>query len=78
MPPVYEAAFDDQYDADLDATADVPMTGSGSQPTDPSLAQVMVLLTQLIQSMPANIAAAVKKDERPQSQLDNVKLGVIA
>jgi len=35
----------------------------------------MLLLTQLIQSMPANIAAAVKV-EKPQSHLDNAKLDV--
>jgi hypothetical protein len=49
--------------ADQQATA-----ASGSAPA--SLAEVMLLLTQLIQTMPANIAAAVKVD-KPFSHLDN-------
>ena len=47
---------------------------SGSAPAS-GLAEVMLLLTQLIQSMPANIAAAVKVD-KPSSHLDNAKLDV--
>ena len=39
------------------------------------MAQVMLLQTQLIQNMPANIAAAVKVD-KPFSHLDNAKLDV--
>ncbi len=45
-----------------------------SGPSDP-MAQMMMLLTQFIQGMPANIAAAVKVD-RPSSHLDNVKLDI--
>ena len=44
---------------------------SGSAPAG-SLAEVMLLLTRLIQTMPANIAAAVKVD-KPSSHLDNAK-----
>ena len=48
-------------------------SGSESAGDPTSLAQVMLLLTKLIQSMPANIAAAVKVD-KPFSHLDNAKL----
>ena len=48
-----------------------PASGSGPA----SMAQVMLLLTQLIQNMPANIAAAVTVD-KPFSHLDNAKLDV--
>ena len=47
-----------------------------STASEPSMAQVMAAIMQLIQSMPANIAAAVKKDDRPSSHLANVKLDV--
>ena len=54
-------------------------TGVSSGPLsagDPaSLAQVMTLLSQIIQNMPANIAAAVKVD-KPSSHLDNAKLDI--
>ena len=71
--------------ADMAAAAETPApesetehptgTSSGSVPAgEPtSLAQVTLLLTQLIQSMPANIAAAVKVD-KPFSHHDNAKL----
>ena len=49
-------------------------SAGASGPSDP-LAQMMVLLTQLIQGMSANIAVAVKVD-RPSSRLDNVKLDI--
>ena len=49
-------------------------TPAASGPSD-TMAQMMMLLTQLIQGMPANIAAAVKVD-RASSQLDNVKLDI--
>ena len=54
--------------ADQQATA-----ASGSAPA--SLAEVMLLLTQLIQTMPANIAVAVKLN-KPFGHLDNAKLDV--
>ena len=73
------AAFGAASDSELEA--DVPMAASGSASrllsTDGDyLTLMMALLTQLIQSMPANIAAAVKKDEKTSSHLDNVKLDV--
>ena len=75
------AAFGAASDSELEA--DVPMTASESVgrllSTDGDfLKQVMALLAQLIQNMPANIAAAVKKDEKPSSSshFDNVKLDV--
>ena len=78
------ATTQEQMDADIDhvpsdtenegdAAATSAAAGS-SGPSDP-MAQMMMLLTQLIQGMPANIAAAVKVD-RPSSHLDNVKLDI--
>ena len=51
--------------------AEVPVTAG-----DISLAQVMMLLTQLVQAMPENIAAAVKKDDKHFNHFDNVKLDI--
>ena len=56
------------------AASPATATAGASGPSDP-MAQMMMLLTQLIQGMPANIAAAVKVD-RPSSHLDNVKLDI--
>ena len=57
---------------DSDGEGDVPM--KAGLLSDISLAQVMMLLTQLVQAMPENIAAAVKKDDKNFSHSDNVKL----
>ena len=60
--------------SDTEMEGDAPVT-TGS-PSDISLAQVMLLLTQLVQAMPENIAAAVKKDDKPFSHSENVKLDI--
>ena len=65
------AAADVSDDGDLVATV---AAATAATPTDP-MAQMMVLLKQVIQGMPANIAAAVKVD-RPSSHLENVKLDI--
>ena len=46
----------------------------GVGPSGGSLEGVMLLMKQLIESMPANIAAAVKVD-KPNSHLDNAEGG---
>ena len=62
----------DSDDLEGDATQQEEAT-SGAAPAG-SLTEVMVLLTRLIQTMPANIAAAVKVDKT--SHFDNAKLDV--
>ena len=57
--------------SDTEIEGDAPATTGSS--SDISLAQVMMLLTQLVQAMPENIAAAVKKDDKHFSHSDNVK-----
>ena len=81
------SATPSEIEADMAAAASMParssepeqQTGVSSGPLsagDPaSIAQIMVLLSQLIQNMPATIAAAVKVD-KPSSHLDNAKLDV--
>ena len=51
----------------------VTSVGAIPQGDATSLAQVMMLLTQLIQGLPSNIAAAVQVD-KPQGHLDKAKL----
>ena len=81
-PPGYGEAFS-SFDADLQANdGGMRLTGQGgaapSRPAqqlpEPSLAQVMLMLSQLIQGMPASIAAAVKTDGN--HRMDNIKLDV--
>ena len=60
--------------SDTEIEADAPVTAG--LPSDISLAQVMMLLTQLVQAMPENIAVAVKKDDKRFSHSDNVKLDI--
>ena len=60
--------------SDTEIDADAPVTAG--LPSDISPAQVMMLLTQLVQAMPENIAAAVKKDDKHFSHSDNVKLDI--
>ena len=60
--------------SDSEIEAGVPVTAG--LPSDISLSQVMMLLTQLVQAMPENIAAAVKKDDKHFSHSDNVKLDI--
>ena len=62
----------DSDDLQGDATQQEEAT-SGAAPSG-SLTEVMLLLTRLIQTMPANIAAAVKVDKT--SHFDNAKLDV--
>ena len=57
------------------AVAAAATAAAGASGFSDPMAQMMMLLTQLIQGMPANIAAAVKVD-RPSSHLDNVKLDI--
>ena len=60
-------------DPDLEPGVQQQSAASGSA-GDP-LTQVLGMLQQLIQSMPASIAAAVKKDDK-FSHLDNAKLDI--
>ena len=58
-----------------DSDLELPAAAATAAPLDP-MAQMMVLLTQLIKSMPENIAAAVKVDKPSSHHLDNVKLDI--
>ena len=60
--------------SDTEIEADAPATAG--LPSDISLAQVMMLLPQLVQTMPENIASAVKKDDKHFSHSDNAKLDI--
>jgi len=62
-------------DTENEGDAVVTSAAAGSSGLSDPMAQMMMLLAQLIQGMPANIAAAVKVD-RPSSHLDNVKLDI--
>ena len=54
------------------ASGSVPSGDPGAQP---SITQVMQMLAQLINNMPASMAAAIKAD-KPQSHYDNAKLDI--
>ena len=56
-------------------TTQAPQSASGAVPAASSIESVMLLLTQLLTQMPANMAAAMKVD-KPNSHLDNAKLDV--
>jgi hypothetical protein len=62
---------------DAAVTEDSTQDAQGTRGAAPSggLEGVMLLMKQLIESMPANIAAAVKVD-KPNSHLDNAKLDI--
>ena len=64
---------EDGEDYNDQANAQREQATSGAAPSG-SLTDVMLLLTRLIQTMPANIAAAVKVDKT--SHFDNAKLDV--
>ncbi len=57
------------------AAGSTPGGVPGVQGAQPSITDVMQMLAQLINNMPASMAAAIKAD-KPQSHFDNAKLDI--